>query len=512
MSNGIELISQATGSKPVPLQSAAGMMANRPKPVPKPDPPGQGEFALPHAMTFSGLININTQTYGVSDEALRHAPERAPMMRNDPVVMECVESRQRATALLKWHLETDEPKNEIHKWLCEQLTGMLNKIPYFLKYRWSLLDAIWYGRAAVSNTWDRLNIGGQEYNSIADWEPVNGDKLIFRYNRDNKRAGARRDIGVRVSPQLWQKDSDGTPYHYYGRELEKITDSGGTVLYTSQGMAYFLAQQERPLLSLHKHIVEDGVFEDVLSAGRINGVGIRDRIYWAWFQKQQSLATIMALIQRFGTGFTIATYPQGNEQAREEVIRAVREQRADNVLIVPVMAGEPDTYRIERIEPTNAGLQALNDMVHLFWGHQIKRYVLGQTATSETSSTGLNSNMAEVQLGTFMQIIQYDAINLQETMTREVVRWLVEYNFPQLRGIDVRFVIESEGDEADKIIERLEKAYNMGLKIPVPELLERLNLREPLPGEEVLVKQAPMSPFGDPVAMGDSAILLHAAR
>jgi hypothetical protein len=461
--------------------------------------PNDARYALPHVMTFAGIANSISRTYSVSDEVLRHAPQRAAWMRNDPSVMECLESRQRATALLKWHLETDEPKNPRHKAVIDGLTKLIKLIPDFVEYRRNMLEALWYGRHANAHKWGRKVIDGKTRHFVEKWRPVHGDKLVFRYALANDDGWADDQIGVRVSPQHVTSGPRDTK-HYRGRHVEPA----GRTAYTDQGMAYFVEPHERCLLAMHKHIIEDGPFEDMLSSGRIHGVGIRDRIYWCWYQKQEAMATIMELIERFGTGFTIYRYPAGNDKGREEIEKIAREHRDKNQIIMPALPGDPamDAYSIERIEPNNAGVDALKGIIHEFFGHQIKRYIIGQTLTSEASGTGLGSNLADVQLGTFMQIIQYDAAKLAESETRELVEPLKRFNFPDCDDIDVRMVIEAEGDEAAKKIEGYKTGWEMGLKIPESAVREVLNVPEALPGEAVLSKQAMEPPALPGVGLG----------
>jgi hypothetical protein len=203
-----------------------------------------------------------------------------------------------------------------------------------------MLEALWYGRYAVQHSFGFKMIDGKRRCYLADWDPINGDKLVFRFD-DGSGKYDDKEIGVKVTPVFGQKDVlAGT------RRLE-VTDLG---------MAYFFEKWERSLLAIHRHIIEDGDYEDPISAGRIHGVGIRDRIYWCWFQKQETMAQLMEVIDRTGSGITIYWYPHGDAQAKEEVEEMAEKQKHENVLVMPRMSGDPsmDAYGIERIEPNAA--------------------------------------------------------------------------------------------------------------------------------------------------------------
>jgi len=147
-------------------------------------------------------------------------------------------------------------------------------------------------------------------------------------------------------------------------------------------------------------------------------------------------------------------------------------------------------YGVERIEPSLAGAQALKEIITEYFGHQIKRYILGQTLTTEAHATGLGSNLASIHLDTFLQIVRYDAINLQETLTDQLVRRLVGWNWPALDPLAFRFVIELERDDTREKLEAIQAAFNMGLKIRTADLRELLDLAEPGPDEDYLQNPA----------------------
>jgi hypothetical protein len=159
-------------------------------------PPNFGQFIAPHVVTFTGTVSSLAKVYRPSDEALRDSAENARFMRNDLVVMECVEHRQRATALLNWHIEADDEKNPGQKELAGTLTKMCQRIPRFMQYRENLQHATWFGKYGVANRWRWKVVGGRNRISVDRWRPVHGDKLVWRYEPDDPR---------------WDEDQVGDP-------------------------------------------------------------------------------------------------------------------------------------------------------------------------------------------------------------------------------------------------------------------------------------------------------------
>lgn len=460
-------------------------------------PPNMGRVVLPNIYTYGSMQSLISKSYRNPDEAMRHNVSNARAMRRDLVVEECLEARQRGTLLLDWHLETEDKKDPAQKLLVEQLTRVVASIRDFTEYRRNLMDAIWYGRNGVQNQFGFQHSQGNRWTIIKDWKPINGDKLVFRYD-DGSGNYDPEQVGIKTNFIYTRADSVAG-----NRNIEM----------TEQGPVYFLEKWERPLWAIHKHIIEDGLYEDVLSAGRVHGVGIRDRIYWAWFQKQEALAMMMELVERTGNGFTVYYYQYGNPEAKREMTEIAANHGTNNRILIPRLVGDPsmDSNGIEVIPANTSGIDALKELVHEFFGHQIKRYVLGQTLSSESSATGLGSGVADLHMESFLQIIKYDSRKLEETITREVIEPLKRFNFPWARDIPVWFKIDTESTEPEQKLQAVLMAWQMGAKIKTADVMSLVGLSIPTAEDEFLQNPqfsaaamgavAPGQP-GDPAAQG----------
>lgn len=446
--------------------------------------PNFGNYVLPHIMTFQGLVSNLAKVYRNPDEAYRNSWHNARAMRNDLTVMECLEARQRMTALLNWHIEVEDEHLEEHKDLADKLTKILERTPRFVELRRCLLEAIWYGKAGV-----QLSYGWQwfddrrQYCGISAWEPVNGDKLVFRYD-DRTHQFDPDQIGIRVA----------------GAYLVKLSDEQKSqVMPTDQGMAYFLERHEMKNLVVHKHYIEDAAFEDPFSAGSLHGLGLRSRIYWTWVQKQETLSWLMEYLERIGQGFTVWTYESGNPESERKTREAAEKQTGQNIILVPVEPGDDPQSKLFRIEPNASGIDSIKQIVHEYFGHLIKRYMLGQILSTESDATGLGSGVADLHLDSLMQIVGYDSRNLEETVTCQLLRYIKDLNFPAARNVHARFVIDTEKPEAAQRLEAIGRAFEMGLKIRAEDVRQVVGLSKPADGDEILEQAAPapaVSPFG----------------
>lgn len=480
-----------------PAQHALDMIANAPEPPP-PD-----KFALPHVITFSGLAAGLGKIYRNPDEAIRASRQNARYMRNDLLIMECLEARQRATALLPWHVEPEDPKDPGQQEAAAALTAILERIPRFTEFRRSLLEAIWYGREATQNIYGEKTIKGTDWFTVMDWQPINGDKLAFKW--DGR-------VGIRVG--MWgvqgHIDETGATNQTTKSEIKTAGRLAKIEMVPEYGRAYFLSDDERERTIVHKHMVEDGDFEDPISAGAVHGVGIRSRIYWTWFQKQSVLALLMEHLERGAFGFDIWTFPWGNPQA-EQAMRIAAEQRVSgnrNIVLVPVMPGQEGLFQYEHKDPSLEGARLVNEIVHQFFQWQIKRYILGQILSTEPEGGGLGSSgLSDLHKDSLMSVVNYDCRNLEETLTEQLLAYLVRLNKHKLpesaRNARFRFVIDSESADIKESMEALEKAWNMNLPIAEKELYKITGLSAPDVDDKVL--QGPSGGQGEQPGMPGAA-------
>ena len=434
--------------------------------------PNFGRFVMPQVQTFQGIVTSASHSYLNPDEAIKNCPENALKMERDCFVMECIQARQRGVALLNWHVEPEDARDEKQKAIADIITGIMQQIPRFTEMRRQLLEAVWYGRYAVQTRWGMVKRMGKKYWGIVDTKPIHGDKLAFRYD-DGSGEFDENQIGIRVTGARMKND-----VMQGNRKLEA----------TTWGMAYFLEPWERDLVVLHKHMIRDAAYEDYLSAGSIHGVGIRSFIYWTWLQMSECMAFLLEYIERTGQGIWIYYYPSGNDQAKQEVETTAEQANRSNVILMPRMSGDPalDAFGIERIDPSPQGAENLKAVIHEFFGHRIKRYVLGQTLSSESDSTGLGSGVADLQYNSYFEIIKYDATNLEETITDEIVKQIVEKNFPEWTDYNFKFKIDTESAEKEKKLASFRQAYDMGARIREADVMDAIGLGAPQDGDVVL--------------------------
>lgn len=442
-----------------------------PDPTPIDDtnlPPKGGKYPIPHYSSFSAIVNSLSRTYRWTfDEALRDSQQNSLAIRRDPVIMEALRARQMPTAQLQWHLEPEDATDMRQVAAVKELTTDLERIPNWQRLVMHLLEAVFYGRYGVQIVYGWTFRHGKRRLTVRDFRPVNGDKLVFRFSGQ---------VGVLVHSLT----------EPYGVDTD-ITD---------RGRAHFLSPDEREQLVVHSHEPEDADFYEGELAGAVFGVGVRSRLYWFWWLRAQVLGWLMDYIQRVGAGgFTIYYYEAGNPESEAEVRAAATEQFANNIILFPrYRDGKTGGPGVERVDPNPAGASLLQALVMEYFDEVLRRFILGQTLSSQAEGTGLGSGVAELHADTFARIIKYDAINLAETLTRDLVRVLARHNHPGVPAPVLKFDVDKPN--AAEVLEAAKTIWEMGGEIDGDEIKDIAGLSKPAPGHAVLTNLPTTSPAG----------------
>jgi len=424
-------------------------------------PAGDGKYVVPHYETFQGLYNLASRAYRYTfDDALRASPANARAMRRDPVLMQALRARQMPTAQLSWHIEPQDETDNEQAEAAKKITEIIQAIPKFQRLKMSLLEAIWYGRMGVQLIYNWDFSRGDKRMVIVDHKPVNGDKLQFKWSGD---------VGLLVNST------------YPGEKTA-----------TDRGMCHFLTPMERESFIVHNFEPEDSDFFEPELGGSIEGIGVRGRLYWFWFMKQNIFALLTNYLERCALGFTIFYYDAGNDASRAEVEAYAKTQLGQQAILWPRYRDQPDGgYGIERVEPGTSGAQLLENLVTSYFDEVCVKYILGQELSSTAGPSGMGSGLADLHSDTLSRIIKYDSTDLEETLTVDLVRVLYKYNAPNVSPGRFRFDLDDVN--ASSVLEYSKILYEMGGQIDLDELYDIAGLSVPGPNSNVASKLQAMN-------------------
>ncbi len=433
-------------------------------------PPAMGQAVIPPVQSVISLLNAGKRFFMVSDEALRHSQENARKLLRNLSIRDPLQARILAVAQLPFSIEPPDKKDKLQVAVAKELQCILEEIPYWTKYVESLCWAIWFGRAAVQNLYYWNVEKGYPRLCVRDWLPINGDSLVYSWDSD--------EVAIRTGGFMGVRSYKTDPADF--------------------SRVHVLEKHERDAHVIHVHQVMGGDFLDPQTIGKVKGVGIRDAVYWiAWLQGE-CLAILQEFLERQGTGFTVFYFEAGNQESYEKVRALAESQSYQQVIVWPREQGmATGAAGIERIEPTLAGLQNFKFMLEDYYGSQLRRFIQGQDATSKPTPGGLGSTAADVQEGTFFRLVSYDARNLEETLTRQLLWVIQQKTFPEYRHFKCKLKLATDKPDPEKYMKAVKDFIDVGGTVIESQARQVMGFTEPQPDDKVLGgKQQEMPPGG----------------
>lgn len=449
-------------------------------------------MALPTVLTFPALLNIWSASYQFerSDEAMRKDRRKAMAMYRDGWTQALLEERYTAVQSLPWGIVPEDANDPIQQAVSQGLEKVLRSTHQLNHAVRSLQRALWYGKYGLQIQWKEkvMSVPVCEFRprgvpmrtekarvlAIERHMPVNGDKISFAW--------------------------DGTPLvRINSVEAERLPKAN--VIMTSSGPAIKMSGSYRERLIVHKHDPEDADWWDFDAAGRIHGVGLRDRSFWISSMRLDFISWVMDVMEKIGAGIPMIRYPMGSVGAKEDAQEIARTLNRRSVIIVPVSQNSREVGgSAEYLEaPANgvAILQALIVWVEM----QIERLFVGQSMSSGADNeSGLGgSGRADFARDTKAQKISADADELQETITGcdhspGIVSTMKKYMYPWA-DFNVKFQFKLQHQDPGEAIVNAQGLTGMGITLKADEVREKGGFSKPTEDDEMV---GGMMPTADP--------------
>ncbi len=412
-----------------------------------------GRLAIEHQEFFGSIWNAGIGSYYTRfDEALKAGYEDAIAMWNDPAIYELVRHRQYPVLNVNHYLRPDNPRDKGQQALCTELMRILDASFEMQDLRLANLEAIFWGKAGAQFATGRKMINGSLRVVVADHEPIHGDKIVHRH--------------------------DGTPGVMIHATAEaKVAARGGRTFRSDRALCLALdTPYWRDRFTLHQHEPSDAeyLFEADKAATKF-GRGVRDRIYWAWWLRQEVLGWFMNSLKRIGAnGNFIGFYDAGNPTSEDAVLRAIKTYSEHGATAFPRSAtGQGPAF--DHIPPSPIAYEVMLRAAD-YYDSIIRRAIVGQEMTGEAASTGMNSNQAEVHADVLKGINAYDAKKLAGCLTRDLVRVLIRENYGSI-PFGVRLVFEPEQDEFQVKVASAKALVDLGATLDLTDLVEEAGFK-----------------------------------
>jgi hypothetical protein len=420
---------------------------------------------VPHVYSFSSLINTFNRTYSYRfDEALRHMPSNALGMRRDAYIEALLQERFLPTSQRNWSIWVPDLADPKQAEVSKCITSAIRAIPRFDSMRLYLMYAGWYGRYGAQIGLHQRRLDGHVRWTVNTHRPVNGDKIFYDWDGTPEIA-----INTRLTAS-------------YPNELVRRSDRGVTLLKLKR-------PEHRRQFIIHRHVVDDADYFEAEMGGAIHGVGIRSKIYWAWWMRSEMLSWAADFMQKVGTlGLLVFMYEEGNAAAKTAATDAAAKASTEVALTMGMPAGQntKPTNAVMHVPPSPAGIDALRGMIEEYWERHIERLIVGQPSSGDTKGNGFGGSAgAALHADTKFQILKWDAGNLDETLTTDLVGLLVDLNYGEV-DFPVKFKSAVPSPEDAARLQAVQVAAELGVTFKSDEVRELTGMAKPEDGDETV--------------------------
>ena len=220
-------------------------------------------------------------------------------------------------------------------------------------------------------------------------------------------------------------------------------------------------------------------------SGHPSRAGVLRIVSWMYLFKNYDLKDWVSFCEVFGMPLRLGKYDASASDAdKAALMEAIIQLGTDAAGIVP------NTTTIDFIESNKQSSAEIYEKLARYCDEQMSKAVLGQTLTSDSGSGSYAQSKTHNEVR--KDLTAADANALENTLRRDLIRPLVEFNFgPGTPIPTLQFQTEDAEDlkETSEIYRTL--ACDMGLEIPKRHLYKKFGIPKPEHGEPVTQRQQP---------------------
>lgn len=217
--------------------------------------------------------------------------------------------------------------------------------------------------------------------------------------------------------------------------------------------------------------------------------GIGRSLAMLYSLKRLGLTAWASFIELFGVARPVVSYPPNSKQAQVDEFEArIQQWMHGGYMLKPAALSvefpEPSNTRMGAGDPVQAALSRWCD-------EQASKRIVGQTMTSDQGSS---RSQAEVHERVAGWILEADASDLAETITRDLVEPYVRLNFGMDAPVPVIGAVIESSERRRWQVEAIERMAPLGLRVEASVVRDLIGLPEPAEGAELLEpRRAPPS-------------------
>lgn len=219
--------------------------------------------------------------------------------------------------------------------------------------------------------------------------------------------------------------------------------------------------------------------------------GLARAAAWAYLFKSFTMKDWAIFCEAYGQPLRLGKYADGAlDKDKDVLLAAVQAIGTDYAAIVPA------SMAIEFVKADVTGSHELYESRADWLDRQVSKLVLGQVGTTDAVAGGYA--VGKVHDGVREDIEVADARQLGATLTRDVARPLVQFNFGPLKAYPRIKIGRPDETDVAKVVDNVVKLVPLGLKVGMAQMRDMVGIPEPAKDEELLVPARGPEPPADP--------------
>lgn len=211
------------------------------------------------------------------------------------------------------------------------------------------------------------------------------------------------------------------------------------------------------------------------------GSPIASKLYWYWWFKKNVIKFWMMYADKYAFPTVMAKYPQEvNDNEQDDLLYKLETIQQDSTIVLP------ENINVEFLEASRQSSTNTYESICTYMDNAIAKVILGQTLTTEIGKTGsyaASKTHNEVR----HDILKADADLLCHTLNETVVKWLVDFNFANVKKYPQIWIETEEQETLKEFAERDKMLFDLGLPLSKQYLYDKYGITPPEDDDDVLV-------------------------
>ena len=320
---------------------------------------------------------------------------------------------------------------------------------------------------------------------------------------ENAKALAEQVTKLTKQPEFGQLIIDSLDALGKGYSVHEILWDKGetrwTPRYKHRDPRFFMPHPKRPdeLRIIDESDMQNGVempqFKFIvhtpnLKTGLMHRGGLARLAAFSYVCKMYGIKDWLGFLEIYGIPLRIGKYDNNAKPEEVEILKtAVMNLGSDAAAVMP----ESMQIEFQQIAQT-AGASDVFARLAEFVDKQVTIAVLGQSATTEGTPGRLGNDEAQSEVR--QDIVDYDSLQLANTLNRDLVKPFIDLNFGVQDEYPAIVISVPEKEDLSLMAGILEKLVPLGLPVEAKDVLRKLGLPEPKAGASLLGVTAPEAP------------------